>query len=135
VSGIAVVNDAGILVGNISVNDIKLINFDLSYFNLLTLSVKEYLQKLKEFRESKIKPPFRPTSIQSYLFQNIGNPEDMPSVVTCLPNSALAEVVKLITFYRVHRVYIVDNRETPRSLGIIALHDILELILHNVQSM
>jgi hypothetical protein len=39
-----VVNDKGVLIGNISATDIKGLGYDLTFFGLLGVSVKEYLK-------------------------------------------------------------------------------------------
>jgi len=46
VSGLAVLNQKGELVGSISVSDLKLLEFDFTFFAMLGNSVKEYLKNV-----------------------------------------------------------------------------------------
>jgi len=48
VSGVAVVDNEGKLIGNISSTDLKLVGFDMSYFEFLGRSVKEYLHWINQ---------------------------------------------------------------------------------------
>jgi CBS domain-containing protein len=111
ISAVAVVDNEGKLVGNMSAGDIKTVGFDVRFFSLLSQPVKTYLQ-LVHFgwtQEGEQKEPKR------------------PFVVKCSPSDSLAYIMKLIVLYRVHRVYITDEQDRP--IGVVALADILQHIV------
>jgi len=50
-----------------------------------------------------------------------------PAVVFCRLNDSIAIVVKMLTYYHVHRVFIVDADSKP--IGIISIHDVLKALV------
>jgi len=98
-SGIAVVNNHGTLVGNISVRDLSAIKSDASFFRLLFLPVCEYLEaNRKEYGRNKL-------------------------VVKCGLESTYRSVVESIVENKVHRCYVVD--ENNKLIGVVSLWDLL----------
>jgi len=124
-SAVAVVGEFGSIVGNISVNDFKLVAFDSNFFGLLTTPIREYLSHVNR-NALKQPPPHLPIEVQLEQFSNMGDSRQVPSVIACTNDSSLAFVIKLVVFHRVHRVYIVDNESRPT--GVISITDILECI-------
>ncbi len=112
-------NNMGRLVGNISVNDMKLIGFDGHYWNLLGKPLVEYLKELRARPESKIR---------SHVFALLQEDDQPPIVVKCKEKDNLAFVIRIINFYRVHRMYIVDD--TMKPVGVISLSDVLRTVVH-----
>lgn len=103
VSGMAVINDQGKLVGNISLRDLKAIASDGRFFWRLYQTVKNFLQKIKrEFQEKDGRPK---------------------SVVVATSSDTLEDVIKKIVQNGIHRVFIVDENHKPT--GVISLKDIL----------
>jgi len=118
VSGIAVVNSEGKLTGNISVSDFKLAHYENSFWDLLNLPVKEYLLRLTDKSVTKIRP---------HVFAMVQEKGNDPVVVSVKLEDTLITVVKFITFYSVHRLFVTDA--TGKPIGVISLHDILQLLL------
>jgi CBS domain-containing protein len=112
VNGLAVVNEEGQLVGNFSISDIKLIGWNADYWNLLGFQIKEYLQQLANHPKSVIR---------DYNFWTIDRPQNV--VLKCKPSDSLSSVIRMMCFFRVHRVYVVDTKMRPNS--VISMHDII----------
>jgi len=124
-SAVAVVGQSGSIVGNISVNDFKLVAFDSNFSGLLTTPISEYLSHVNR-NALKQHPPHLPSEVQIEQFSNMGDSRQVPNVIACTRNSSLALVIKLVVFHRVHRVYVLDEKSRPT--GVISISDILECI-------
>jgi len=81
VSGLAVLNDEGQLVANISASDIRELGFEFNLFSKLFVSIKEF------FGEN-IKP-----------------------VQTVTPQTEFKDIVKIFMKNKVHRVYVVEDKD------------------------
>jgi len=101
ISACGVVDDSGKLVGNISAADIKLLGYDLSFFQALAFTVNEYIQLIKEKTGRK-------TCVVSV---KEGGKE------------TVGDVVQKLLENHIHRLYIVDADEKP--VGLISMTDIL----------
>lgn len=117
VPGIAVVNSNGILTGSISITDLKLIGFDNSYWNLLGKTVKEYISAVRSNPEIKIRP-----SIFALL-----EDRNKPIIIKCKPSYSFGFVIRLFSYYKVHRIFIIDREDRP--IGVITMSDVLDEIL------
>jgi len=113
VNGLAVVDDAGKLVGNFSVSDVKLIGWNADYWNLLGFPIKEYLQQLSNHPKSVIR---------DYNFWTIDKPQNV--VLKCKPSDSLSSVIRMMCFFKVHRVYVVDS--TSKPVSVISMYDIIQ---------
>lgn len=104
ISGVAVVNAQGRLVGNISASDIIQVDWIGSRFIHLLMegSVQDFV---KAARSQDAKP--------SRIYITLRKP--------------LKSAIKLAVLYGVHRVYIVDDDYKP--IGVLSLSDMLKLIL------
>lgn len=103
VSAIAVVDCEGKLVDTISATDIRVVGFKLEYMDMLSKPAFEYT----EFIRSKTsKPEF---------------------VVCCKQKDELAYALRLLMFWKMHRVFVVDEDRKPVS--VLSLYDILALLL------
>jgi len=122
ISAVAVVNDNGELVGNISANDLKLVGYDLAYFSYLSRPIREYIQWVNDV-ELEQTPQ---TSIRSQVL--LHQPKSNKDLVTiaCVKEDTFSFVIKALNFYRIHRMYIVDKDKRP--IGVISIHDVLEKI-------
>jgi len=107
ITGLAVVNDEGKLVDNLSLRDLKGISADARLFWRLFQTTHNFLQKVKiEYKETRPR-----------------------GVVTCAPETTLVEILELLEKSSVHRVYVVDQDRKP--LCVVALKDIIsEIITH-----
>jgi CBS domain-containing protein len=115
-SCLAVVDSDNRLVGNLSVTDFKLAGYHSQYWNYLGYPVKEYLSQLS--KKSKV-------HIRHRIFYNSDDPRQV--IVAVKPDDTLMTAVKYLTFFRVHRIYIVDDAHRP--LGMISITDILKELL------
>jgi CBS domain-containing protein len=106
VSGVGVVNDAGILVGNISASDLRLIRHASHFLEKLFLSCEEFIRAVALSRATAHIP-------------------DGP--LTISPSFTLEEVFVKFAEVPVHRLYIVDAAGTLQ--GVLTLGDILNALL------
>jgi len=125
VSGLPVVNEKGALVGNISINDLKLIGYDAKYWSLLSLPIKDYFKAIDEHAAT--------THLRSHALQLLhhNKEKDKPVVLKIKADHMFAYVISLINLYRVHRLYVVDDNDIP--IGVVTLSDILNQIYSTVQ--
>jgi len=100
---IAVVNNEGHLVGNISIRDLKGISGDARLFWRLYQTVKNFLHKIREEYQ-----------------QQHGRPR---TVVTVTPEESLENAIKKLAEHNIHRVYMVNSEKKP--VGVCSLKDIL----------
>jgi len=121
VSGIGVVDDLGTLIGVISADDLKLIGYDLALFShLLKVTVKEYLEEVSES-----------ASIRSHVFQVMQNLTNRPAIVKCSLSSRFGYLLKMVNFYRVHRIFVVDPDD--KAVAVVSLTDILNVLMEDLQ--
>jgi len=125
-TSLAVVNHQDQLVGNISITDFKLAGFKTQYWNYLGLTVQEYLKELN------IHSAIRLRSANLYSARNSETNTPVQLLVTVKPEDKLRTVIKFITFFNVHRVFVVDEEHHP--LGIITLTDLLHELLQLPQA-
>jgi len=118
VLALPIVNANGKLVGNISANDLKLIGFDGKFWNLLGKPLREYMAQLISQPETKIR---------SHVFALLQEDNQPPVVVKCKESHTLGFVIRMVNFYRVHRMYIINEVGVP--IGVISLTDILKEIV------
>jgi len=105
VTGLAVVDQTGRLIGNVSATDLRNIGADINLISRVFKSVEEFL-KLGPLGEKALDKP-----------------------VCCKPSTTFGEVVAEVVATRTHRIYVVDENQLP--IGVISLGDILEAIKHN----
>jgi CBS domain-containing protein len=111
VSGVAVLNDEGAIVGNISASDLKAIGFDGTLLTRLYYPVSEFLRL--------IHPPTKTTN---------GIPQEArfapPAVV--LPTATFGAVLGSLVNSHIHRVYVVDDENRPT--GVVGYAEILRAV-------
>jgi len=108
VSAVAVVDDKGVVVGSLSNSDIKFLGYHVDYFDMLGRSVSNYLDALRIYDANRTIPPNR-------------------DPVVCKELTTLRDVINTVCFYRIHRIYIVDDEGKP--IGVVSLLDILKQVL------
>jgi len=107
ITGVAVVNNHGQLVDQISLRDLKAVASDGHLFARLYKPAEVFLHHLKT--ESKFDRP--------------------KEVVFCTKNNTLEQVMGMLIHNHIHRVFVVDSETHKKPIGIITLRDVLlELI-------
>lgn len=76
----------------------------MGYFELLSFTVAQYLTELKKRHEAQVR---------SHRLMLLNEDGDKPAIVFCKPNDTLAVVIKMLNYYHVHRVFIVDSQFKP----------------------
>jgi len=101
VSGLAVIDDDGRIVDNISLRDLKAMAPDAGLFWRLFGTTKTFLEKLQAERLGG-----RPYSVQ-----------------VCSTDDTLGDIIKRLVDQKIHRIYITDSDQKP--IGLLSLKDIL----------
>jgi len=101
-SGVAVVDEAGVLVGNTSGADLKLF-INTPSMSVLQIPIVQFLNQIRN--------------------QNI---DIMVPVITVVPEDSLALVVGKLAATRVHRVFVVDSKFHPTK--VISITDVLRFV-------
>jgi len=104
VSAVAVVDSEGKLVDMISATDIRVVGFNLEYLEMLSKPAFEYTDFIRS--KTPKKPEF---------------------VVSCKQKDELAYALRLLMFWKMHRVFIVDEDNKPVS--VLSLYDVLNVLL------
>jgi len=105
-SGIAVVDEHGKLIGNISVKDLKAIDTDGKWFSRLFFPASKYIEELqKDFPHHK--RPFH--------------------AITVHGSDTIETTLHKLVENKIHRVYIVDEHHKP--VGVVSLRDVLKEII------
>jgi len=116
VSGLAVVDGWGCLVGNISISDFKLCGYNSKFWDLLGKSVHDYM------KEIVAKPDMNIRTRELYSI-----PKDEMPLVKCYQDDSLQDIVKLFSFYGVHRLFVQDSKRKP--VAVISLIDLLREVM------
>jgi len=123
VSGVAVLDELGHVVGNISVNDLKLLEFDMKFLNMLGLSVKEYLKIMNDPQTLHQEHPVRAFNLRRFLKNNAYRP-----VLTCSLDDTFAGVVSTMNHYHVHRIFV--ENELGKPIGVLSMLDLLMVLVN-----
>lgn len=107
-AGVAVVDSSGKLVGNLSTRDIKFLGFDARYFDCLHTSVGNYLETMRIYDATRTIP-------------------DNIDPIRCTEDTSLGQVISYLTYYRIHRIFVVDKDCKP--IGVVSLQDVLKVLL------
>ena len=102
-SAVAVVNEAGALVGNISASDLKAIGYDAKMFNKLFMTVEEFLKLIQAGREGGGK------------------------MLTVNNESKVEEAIEKMVQGKVHRLYVVE-KGTDKPVGVLTQLDIIKAV-------
>jgi len=109
VSAVAIVDDAGVLVGNFSATDLKLLGYDSDI-----AKVASHSNTLKTFVDRVLK----------------SLPEGKSYPVSVGQKATSAAVIKEFTKAGVHRIYVVDDHKKP--VGVVSLVDVIELFIRHI---
>mmetsp|Transcript_39831 Transcript_39831/g.100403 ORF Transcript_39831/g.100403 Transcript_39831/m.100403 type:complete len:348 (+) Transcript_39831:112-1155(+) len=112
VSGVAVLDDSGDLVSNLSLRDLKQVSADASMFWRLFQDVKSFIRHIKD-TEAKTKSAVAPRPA---------------SIVTATGKTTLGEAISLLEEHCIHRLYVLDS-STGKLAGVVSLKTILERII------
>jgi len=104
VSGLAIVDEDGMLIGQTSANDLKLFVLDRGQLTM-DLPILDYLSEIRQREASK---------------------KEKPGVVKVHTDVSLGRVIGLIAATKLHRVYLADKEGKP--IGIISISDILHFV-------
>jgi CBS domain-containing protein len=115
-SALPVVDQEGRVTGCISADDIKHLGFEMKFFGILGHPISEYLKALKNLHIETIE---------------LSIPK--PNVVNVQPTHTLCKVIRLVTFYEIHRVFVTEPQ--GRLLGVITLRDILKVLFEVAKPM
>lgn len=100
ISGVAVNNGEGKLIGNISISDLKDIGSEADKFSKLFIEVKKFIQS-----------------------RDYG--KKVPNLVFVTPTKSIKELLQQFKTYGIHRVYIVQNDSVHAPVGIINSTDVV----------
>jgi len=103
ISAVAVVNDAGELVGNVSVSDLKLIGYDGKLMHRLFTTVEEFLKLISPNETFGVGP------------------------IAVADTATYEEVVAKMVLAKIHRVYVVDL-SNKKPIGVISQGEILQAL-------
>jgi len=107
VSGLAVVDGTGKLVGNLSATDMRNVGADINFLSRVFKSTEEFL-KLGPKGEQALEKP-----------------------ICCKPTATVGEAVAELVSTKTHRIYVVDDNNVP--IGVISLGDVLEAVKNSVK--
>lgn len=106
-SGVAVIDDSGVLVGNTSGADLKLF-INTPSMSVLQIPIVQFLNQIRN--------------------QNI---DIMVPVITVVPEDTFAHVIGKLAATRVHRVFVVDTRFHP--IRVVSITDVLRFVTAKIQ--
>eukprot|EP01125_Pyxidicula_operculata_P020712 TRINITY_DN772_c0_g1_i1.p1 TRINITY_DN772_c0_g1~~TRINITY_DN772_c0_g1_i1.p1 ORF type:complete len:330 (+),score=79.13 TRINITY_DN772_c0_g1_i1:132-1121(+) len=100
ISGVAVVDSNGKLVGSLSVTDLRVVGFNTDLLKKMLLSVGDFVAAVAANKQH--------------------------SIYSITPDSKISSVVNLFQVNQLHRVFVVDP-ESGKPIGVISLNDLLRL--------
>jgi CBS domain-containing protein len=107
VTALGVVDDKGLLIGNISVRDMRYV--------VKQTPGAELVAPLDEF----------------YTQVRKANPEIPKDVIACKEDETVKSVIVKLDSNHIHRIYIIDDEQKP--VGVISLGDIFQYLLDNLK--
>jgi len=120
VTAVAVVNSSDQLVGNLSPSDIRVVGYNLDFWEYLGLSCKDYLAKIREYVTNSEHNVNR--------FQWLASDD-----VVCINlNTSLLAAVRILTFFHLHHIFLTDDER--HVLGILTIADVLRIMFQQQQS-
>ena len=106
-SAVGIVNKEGKLVGNISMRDVKQFGYGNRFYSLLGESLLAWLTQIRRCDPRRTIP-------------------DDQDPIRVKATTKFAEAVSLVNHYKIHRVWIVNDKDEP--IGVISLTDIANMI-------
>jgi CBS domain-containing protein len=120
VSGLAVVDDAGILVNAISITDLRAVGESGEYFHRLFRPIN----KFKELAREEF-PRLAPRT-------HFSRKQVPRRGLFVTPDQTFEDVLEQMNDGNIHRVFVCDNATTPRPICTIEQHDILKIVLDQI---
>lgn len=117
VQGLAVVDDDGLLVGGISIRDLRDVGADGSNFYRLFNSIKEFKKQAREDF-----PRLAPRTHYS-------NKQVPRRGLYVLPHDNFETVIDKMYDGNIHRVFVCEDTNNPVPIAVISQHDMLKLVL------
>eukprot|EP01132_Coremiostelium_polycephalum_P002760 gene2760-3434_t len=108
INGVAVTDEKGFIIANISARDLKELLNETRLFENLYLSVGEFISKVRQQNFKAVHPS-----------------------ICCTFDEPLYKLISKMAAARIHRVFIVNGDER-KAIGVVSLHDILEKILEHI---
>jgi len=97
VSAVPVLDESGVVIGNISARDVRYIVGSAKLYKLLKMPISTYLEVVTDGR--------------------------VHSAITCKPDATMEKVIRLLVENRIHRIYVTDDADKP--VRVISLRDII----------
>lgn len=97
ISAVPIVDEHGAIRGNVSARDVRLIVQSSKIYKLLNMPLRVYLDVVSEGVEN--------------------------SAITCSPDDTLEEIIRRMVASRIHRIYVVDEKNRP--IRVISLRNVL----------
>jgi len=110
ISGVAVVDDNGYLVGNISASDLGKIGYDAAYLSRLFLSCKDFLTFTGQSEEE----------------------QTIPGPRCVFLSATLEELLHKFAVTHSHHLYVIDSETKP--IGVISLVDVIALFVNQISA-
>jgi len=117
ISGVAVIDDDGVIVGNISASDLKAIGYDGTLIARLFYPVSEFLRLIHPNKSGESSSNSSDTQAEAARYA--------PPVVV-LTTATFGAVLGTLVNTRIHRVYVVDDAMHP--VGVIGHAEILRAV-------
>jgi len=117
ISGVAVVDDMGVLVGNISAGDIKRIQ--LSPPMQLVYDIYEQIGNFLNLLDTS-KMSISEKNQKTFMAEL---PSFTPIYVT--PENTMEEILHLLTLKHIHRVYVVESKLQQKPIHVLSLVDVI----------
>eukprot|EP01120_Amphizonella_sp_Union-15-10_P012055 TRINITY_DN5297_c0_g1_i1.p1 TRINITY_DN5297_c0_g1~~TRINITY_DN5297_c0_g1_i1.p1 ORF type:complete len:333 (+),score=36.75 TRINITY_DN5297_c0_g1_i1:55-1053(+) len=108
VTAVAVVDDNGDLIGNISAHDIRHIDPAGEIISSLLLPCSDFVHTVRKTWKTPENP------------------------VVVIPSTSLAQVIKQMVHHHIHRVYIVEKEGSRIPIGIITLTDLIQALVKHL---
>lgn len=119
VSGVALVDDEGRLVTNMSASDVRMMAREsVEKFDVLELPCLEFVSRMREAASK--------AAIHAHSNFVAGGERRVDRAITIAASDSLMTVMNLLVASRLHRVYVVDGEGFPT--GIVTITDIMAII-------
>jgi len=120
ISGMAVVDDEGLLVDAISLRDLRTVGCGGEYFHRLFRSIQEY-KRLARDDHPRLAPPTH------YSRQRVPR-----KGLFVTPASSIMTVLDKMADGNIHRVFVCDSMDRPRPIHCISQVDVLRAVLDHI---
>lgn len=122
ISGMAVVDDEGVLVDSISIRDLRTVGTNGEFFHRLFRSIREFKQLARD-AHPRLAPPThysRQKTPRKGLFLT--------------PSNTFSEVIDKLADGNIHRLFVCDSVDRPKPTHVISQGDVLTTVLNYLVS-